>query len=109
MGAPPGVSPGLVPQPGVFQSPRGQPLLNLLKLRGVLANGVLRGLPVRDLKSSTTHLDPYSSGLVYSPLEVVEAPYHRPVEPPRAARCQFPSIPRNPRNPRNFFTLFDNF
>ena len=60
VGATPGVSPGLVPQPGVFQSARGQPLLDLLELRGVLADGALRRLPVRDLDSSTTHLDPYS-------------------------------------------------
>ena len=65
IGATPGVSPGLVPQPGVFQSARGQPLLDLLKLRGVLADGALRRLPVRNLDSSTTHLDPYSKYTPY--------------------------------------------
>jgi len=52
-----GVAPRLVSQPGVLEPPGGQPPLDLLELRSVVADGTVFGLPVRDIQSSSAHRD----------------------------------------------------
>merc|ERR1719300_1057685 len=55
----PGVAPGLVSCPGIFEAPHGQTPLQLLQLGGVVAHGALLGLPVRNLDGlrTSTHVE----------------------------------------------------
>merc|ERR1719312_1092595 len=67
----PGVAPGLVSRPWVFEAPHGQTPLQFLQLGGVVADSALLGLPVRDLDGfrTSTHRWP-----LYSTLSIVLFP-----------------------------------
>merc|ERR1719495_266642 len=54
----PGVAPGLVSRPGVFEAPHRQTPLQFLQLGGVVADGALLGLPVGNLDGlrTSTHV-----------------------------------------------------
>merc|ERR1719495_1726282 len=54
----PGVAPGLVSRPGIFEAPHSQTPLQFLQLGCVVANGALLGLPVRNLDGlrTSTHV-----------------------------------------------------